>query len=160
MQLAGCNRSIARPITLVRAYGKSFVSLLLAPLVIALSVDARLAPAACIIKLPACRNADEAYLRAHTHTHEKERERETRVYTPSRFTDTRTQSRAEFPLATRPLYSTLLASTCLFVAVHAARQTRRRTPTPSYTTYTRTYARTSYSSRSLSLSLCSSVFVH
>lgn len=33
------------------------------PLVIALSVDARLAPAACIIKLPACRNADEAYLR-------------------------------------------------------------------------------------------------
>ena len=31
MHLAGCNRSIARPITLVRAYGKSFVSLLLAP---------------------------------------------------------------------------------------------------------------------------------
>ena len=97
------------------------------PLVIALSVDARLAPAACIIKLPACRNVDEAYLRgprAHTR---RNRERDERAQTPSRFTDT--QLRAEFPLATRPLYSTLLASTCLFVAVHAARQTRRRTPT-------------------------------
>lgn len=31
MQLAGCNRSIVCPITLVLAYGKSFVSLLLAP---------------------------------------------------------------------------------------------------------------------------------
>lgn len=47
-------------------HGKRFVSV--GPssppypfLVIALSVDARLAPAACIIKLPACRNADEAY---------------------------------------------------------------------------------------------------
>ena len=80
MQLAGCNRSIARPITLVRAYGKSFVSLLLAPLVIALSVDARLAPAACIIKLPACRNADEAYLRARARTRERERKIDARVH--------------------------------------------------------------------------------
>lgn len=63
MQPAGCNRSIAHPITLVRAcYGKSFVSPSSRPLVIALSVNARLAPAACIIKLPACRNADRSLL--------------------------------------------------------------------------------------------------
>lgn len=63
MQPAGCNRSIAHPITLVRAcYGKSFVSPSSRPLVIVLSVNARLAPAACIIKLPACRNADRSLL--------------------------------------------------------------------------------------------------
>lgn len=69
MQLAGCNRSIAHPITLVRArHGKSFVSPSSRPLVIALSVNARLAPAACIIKLPACRNADRSLLARTSYT--------------------------------------------------------------------------------------------
>lgn len=76
MQLAGCNRSIAHPITLVRArYGKSFVSPSSRPLVIALSVNARLAPAACIIKLPACRNADRSLLARTSYT--------THVHTPT-----------------------------------------------------------------------------
>lgn len=38
------------------------------PLVIALSVNARLAPAACIIKLPACRNADRSLLARTSYT--------------------------------------------------------------------------------------------
>lgn len=58
--------NVSLSITPESMHGKRFVSvgpsLLSYPfLVIALSVDARLAPAACIIKLPACRNADEAY---------------------------------------------------------------------------------------------------
>lgn len=58
--------NVSPSITPESMHGKRFVSV--GPsspsypfLVIALSVDARLAPAACIIKLPACRNADEAH---------------------------------------------------------------------------------------------------
>ena len=82
MQLAGCNRSIAHPITLVRArHGKSFVSPSSRPLVIALSVNARLAPAACIIKLPACRNADRSLLARTSYTTHATSTRTQRLHT-------------------------------------------------------------------------------
>lgn len=113
MQLAGCNRSIAHPITLVRArHGKSFVSPSSRPLVIALSVNARLAPAACIIKLPACRNADRSLLARTSYT--------------THATSTRTQRlHTRFPLALFiPLPSTLPP-----VSSSPSAQTRRRTNT-------------------------------
>lgn len=73
----GCSRSIAQSDNLGPGLRKEFRVPSSRPLVIALSVDARLAPAACIIKLPACRNANEAYLRGGgnscTHTHARTR---------------------------------------------------------------------------------------
>lgn len=116
MQLAGCNRSIAHPITLVRArYGKSFVSPSSRPLVIALSVNARLAPAACIIKLPACRNADRSLLARTSYT----------THASSTYTDLRSFAHTRFPLALFiPLSGPLPP-----VSSSPFAQTRRRTNT-------------------------------
>lgn len=102
MQLAGCNRSIVCPITLVLAYGKSFVSLLLAPW--SLLYQWMLVWRRRYASLSFQRAVTPTKLTCAEFVHTYERRTRTR-HTRSRHMYTRASAR--LPLTAHPLYSIL-----------------------------------------------------